>query len=1772
MTYSYNNYGIQAWDLSDVKASSSQLFQDSATGMYFSAGQSFTIGSGATTKDLTVRDNDGYFNDGDSSQTLNSTVTLEGETYDSSDGRVTPEYAYTVRAVGSTETIHVYAFEMSDNDMVGIVSDKALVPGVKYEVIKCIDNCPSVAYSSLATYPRLDGIVEGTAGNDLIDYDYTGDPEGDRVDHNDAILPGESGNDDRIVAGAGNDTILAGAGNDEVDGGSGDDLIDGGAGDDYLAGGSGDDTFIGGAGSDTFNGGSGLDIIDYSNSGSGINVDLSTGAMSGGDAGNDVIQGGIDGIIGSDYNDTLTGFDHSSNDPADTYTNVLSGGAGDDVIIGKGGDDSLYGGADDDTIEGGAGDDLIYGDSDAPEAGSAPSYVGKDLKVDWGNMTTGVACDGASVSNGTTVDMGGVSVKFGFAVQDEGATAKFTTSTEYVKSGEGFDAKSGLALYGRGGEGGVDNTSTATLTFDSTNPAYGDEVQDVSFRINDIDKGPSGDYHQDIVTIRAWDADGNPVTVTFTAEGGQTISGGKITGNDLDNGGTLTEAHKLGSVLVNIAGPVARIEIDYDNAGHSDQQITLTDINLHTTSPYDDADAIGNDELFGGEGDDTIFGERGNDLINGGEGNDVLNGGDDMDTIQGGAGDTVDGGEGGNDWDTLDLTGQGAYRIINQTPDENGNGTNGTVEFLDADGLVTGSLDYQNIENIIGDDFNFDPHANDDAATTEEDTPVTIDVLANDTDLDGDTLTVTGASSPDGSVTINADGTITFTPAENFNGETTISYTVEDGNGGTDTATVTVTVTPVNDDPVANDDTSSTDYNTAVVVDVLANDTDVDGDTLTVTGATSPDGDVTINADGTITFTPTTGFSGDATIEYTVDDGNGGTDTATVTITVGEAPLDGIVEGTAGDDLIDVDYTGDPEGDMIDNNDAILPGEAPQDDIVYAGDGNDTVYAGEGDDLVYGEDGDDVLYGEDGDDSLSGGEGDDTLYGGDGNDTLDAGQGKDELYGGAGNDVLKGGPVADFMDGGTGDDTMTGGSGNDTMIGGAGNDYVDGEAGNDYIDTSNGTAGRPDLAFPGLWTADSDPYNDRDTVFGGAGNDTIITGDDNDYIEGGDGDDSISAGFDQDTVYGGAGNDYIVAGEGNDLVDGGDGNDTIYGGAGPGFPDAINLPDDVDPVKNNGDDTIHGGNGDDVIYGEDDNDLIYGDAGNDYLDGGIDDDTLIGGTGNDTLIGGHGADMMEGGDDRDTFIIGSAEHGTNDTVDGGEGGDDYDVLDLTGVGPVNIIYDPLNNENGTVEFLDADGNVTGTLGFTNIENIIIDEGMGDGIVEGTAGDDLIDYDYTGDPEGDRIDHNDALLPGEAPQDDIVLAGDGNDTVFAGEGDDLVYGEAGDDELHGGVGNDSLSGGEGDDTLYGGAGNDTLDAGQGNDVLYGEEGDDLLKGGPTADVMDGGTGNDTLIGGNGADTLMGGEGDDVLSGDAGNDVLDGGEGVDTVSGGIGNDQISVLGADSVDGGDDRDTITILSADDIDGATVDGGEGGDDYDTLDLTAIGRAHTNIIYDPANHENGTVEFLDDDGNVTGTLQFSNIERVIPCFTPGTLVATPKGEKPVEELQVGDRVITRDNGIQEIRWAGRCDLTRNDLQQSEHLKPILIKAGALGNGLPERDMLVSPNHRMLVANDKTSLYFEEHEVLVSAKHLIGNAGIQVAETLGTSYLHFMFDRHEVVLADGTWTESFQPGDLTLGGMGNAQRAEIFELFPELTTREGLEDFQAARKTLKRHEAALLRS
>ncbi|WP_373050266.1 Hint domain-containing protein, partial [Thalassovita aquimarina] len=116
----------------------------------------------------------------------------------------------------------------------------------------------------------------------------------------------------------------------------------------------------------------------------------------------------------------------------------------------------------------------------------------------------------------------------------------------------------------------------------------------------------------------------------------------------------------------------------------------------------------------------------------------------------------------------------------------------------------------------------------------------------------------------------------------------------------------------------------------------------------------------------------------------------------------------------------------------------------------------------------------------------------------------------------------------------------------------------------------------------------------------------------------------------------------------------------------------------------------------------------------------------------------------------------------------------------------------------------------------------------------------------------------------------------------------------------------------------------------------------------------------------------------------------------------------------------------------------------------------------------------------------------------------------------------------------------------------------------------VSPNHRVLVSNEKVNLYFNETEVLAAAKHLVGLDGIHKLNVVGTTYIHFMFDQHEVVLSDGAWTESFQPGDMTLKGIGKEQREEIFALFPELRDREGVGNYHAARRSLKKHEATLL--
>ncbi|MBM4956532.1 tandem-95 repeat protein, partial [Vibrio parahaemolyticus] len=230
----------------------------------------------------------------------------------------------------------------------------------------------------------------------------------------------------------------------------------------------------------------------------------------------------------------------------------------------------------------------------------------------------------------------------------------------------------------------------------------------------------------------------------------------------------------------------------------------------------------------------------------------------------------------------------------NGTLVDNGDGTWTFTPQIDDDTEVSFTFDIIDDEDlVVSGSANLDilpindaPNAENDVITTEEDTAVTIDVLVNDSDVEGDALSIQSASVPSeqGSVDI-VDGKLVFTPAENFNGEATITYIVTDGDL-TDEAKVTVTVTPVNDSPVAVDDTTSIQEDTAVTIDVLPNDTDVDGDKLSIQSASVPETQGTVEiVDGKLVFTPAENFHGDAEITYIVTDGQL-TDEAKVTVTV----------------------------------------------------------------------------------------------------------------------------------------------------------------------------------------------------------------------------------------------------------------------------------------------------------------------------------------------------------------------------------------------------------------------------------------------------------------------------------------------------------------------------------------------------------------------------------------------------------------------------------------------------------------------------------------------------------------------------------------------------------------------------------------------------------------------------------------------------------------------------------------------------------------------
>lgn len=199
-----------------------------------------------------------------------------------------------------------------------------------------------------------------------------------------------------------------------------------------------------------------------------------------------------------------------------------------------------------------------------------------------------------------------------------------------------------------------------------------------------------------------------------------------------------------------------------------------------------------------------------------------------------------------------------------------------------------------------------------------------------------------------------------------------------------------------------------------------------------------------------------------------------------------------------------------------------------------------------------------------------------------------------------------------------------------------------------------------------------------------------------------------------------------------------------------------------------------------------------------------------------------------------------------------------------------------------------------------------------------------------------------------------------------------------------------------------------------------------------------------------------------------------------------------------------------------------------------------------------GTTADLDPPAGIGSGVDDDSLSFIIAvCVARGTSIAVPGGQKPVEQLQSGDLVLTHDGQAKPVRWVGSRKLSKPELEDAPHLQPIRIDKGAFGAGLPNRTLTVSPQHRVLVSGWKAQLYFGQDENLAPAKSLIN--GLNVRRYLpedGVEYFHVLFNRHEVMQTNGLWTESFFPGDRSIAGLENDTRRELLCLFPELDQSE----------------------
>lgn len=192
-------------------------------------------------------------------------------------------------------------------------------------------------------------------------------------------------------------------------------------------------------------------------------------------------------------------------------------------------------------------------------------------------------------------------------------------------------------------------------------------------------------------------------------------------------------------------------------------------------------------------------------------------------------------------------------------------------------------------------------------------------------------------------------------------------------------------------------------------------------------------------------------------------------------------------------------------------------------------------------------------------------------------------------------------------------------------------------------------------------------------------------------------------------------------------------------------------------------------------------------------------------------------------------------------------------------------------------------------------------------------------------------------------------------------------------------------------------------------------------------------------------------------------------------------------------------------------------------------------------------------------------------CFTPDTMISTEFGARPIRDIRPGDRILTRDNGPQPVLWRGHRRMSGARLHVMPHLRPVRIRADALGQGRPGEDLLVSPQHRMLIKGAAALALFNTSEVLVAAEDLINDRTILTDHVArDVTYVHLLLEHHNIVWANGLETESFHPSNTALDTVADDQRAGLLEVIPEFAfDPNAYGDY--ARRNISAAEAAILR-